>query len=572
MATPISLNGGVFMRQTDFPSVKGHLDSADLFSFFQDKPEPTDMGMVEYFVNSGFMPERATSLTMNAKRVFLSGHEFKYSHPTTDKEFYILEDLSFSDKAGMAGAKFKAKFNTKKYDNGWIITPDPQSRFHLLVTADEILRDGDGWIYTLELKTYNKAESYFPKYLLSPNTRFYGLSTIETEYSQTYSSIPEFGGGKREFMSYVGKSGSQLHYSVTRDAAMGQIGERSLFNYNQYLEGIQTFQFKPGTLGWNLSYQTPEQKQAYGGDVTALYKKAAGGSSEQGERMMKRDSILSAWAPKVEMLGVKLLNQMVETDAFYGSGGTLNFDGRTDTMTTLGLFHQFMLGNTHNYNIHHLSLEYFESIITSRLEGKMEYNPSMSGPTVIIKTGRGGIAMIQELASKMPSNNGLLWTTDKIITGLGVNNGALHFETPQFVSWRMKSGLATLRFEYEPSLDPQTANTSINPIVPVNKGVGGHRLSSYIYIIEDLAANTKGENVCELLYGPDWDIRKSVTQGKLAYPALNPSGGTWLRSDNGAGFTVYLEQKHKAYWLKDPTRSLVIKPNNPYTGKPIFEY
>ena len=561
------------MRQTDYPAVRGHMDSADLFELFQNKPEPTDMGMIDFFVNSGFMPERATSLTMNAPRVFLKSSEFKYSHPTTDKDFYIIEDLSFSERAGQAGAKFKLKFNSRKYGNGWIITPDPQSRYHLLVTPDEITgSDAEGWIYTLQLKTYNLQDSYFPKALLAPRTHFYPISTIDTEYNQTYSDIPEFGGGKREFITHVGKSGSQLNYTVTRDAAFGQVGKDSLFNYDQFLQGIQTFQFKPNTLGYELTYATEAQKQSFRGDVTDMYIKNNGGSSDAAERQMMADSILTAWAPKVEMIATKLLNQMVETDAFYGSGGTLNYDGKTSTKTTLGLFHQFMLGNTHNYNLHYLTLEYFESIITSRLEGKMHYDPSQSGPVVVIKTGKGGMALIQGLLRALPANNGLVWSTDKIIGGLGSNNAALHFETPKFTSYSMMSGLATLRFEYEVSLDPQTANEAINPIVPVQRGIGGNRLSSYIFIIEDLAANTRDANVCEMLYGPDWDVRKSVLQGKLAYPGLNASGATWLRANHGPGFQVILEQKHKMYWLKDPTRSLVIKPINPRTGKPIFEY
>ena len=566
---PLSLSGGVFMRQTDYPTVKGHMDSADLFSFFQDKPEPTDMGMVEYFVNSGFMPERSTSLAMNAERVYLNGHDFKYRHPTTEKEFFILEDLSGTSEAGRSGAKFKLKFNTKKYDNGWIITPDPQSRWHLLITTDTIEDDGDGFIYTVQLKTYNRNDSFFPKYLLARNTRFFPISTIDSEYNQTYSSIPEFGGGIREFVSYVGTSGSQLHYSVTRDAAMGKVGRDTMFNYQQFLDGIETFQFKPGSLGYNLSYKTPEEKKAFNGDVSAMYRKSYGSNAET---QMRADSVLNAWAPKVEMLAVKLLNQMIETDAFYGSGGRMNFDGPTDTQTTLGLFHQFMLGNTHNYNLNSLSLEYFESIITNRLEGKMEYNPSSVGPTVVIKSGRGGIAAIQSMLLKLPANSGLLWTVDGIVQNVGKNNAALHFATPKFISWEMRSGLATLKFEYEPSLDPQTANQSINPIVPVNGAVGGNRLSSYIYIIEDLSASTSGSNVKEMVYGPDWDIRKSVMVGKLNYPGLGSGNGMWQRSNNGPGFEVYFEQRHKAYWLVDPTKSLVIKPLNPFTGKPIFEY
>jgi hypothetical protein len=37
------------------------------------------------------------------------------------------------------------------------------------------------------------------------------------------------------------------------------------------------------------------------------------------------------------------------------------------------------------------------------------------------------------------------------------------------------------------------------------------------------------------------------------------------------GFEVYVEKKLKAYRLVDPTKSLIIKPINPFTGKMIFE-
>jgi hypothetical protein len=47
--------------------------------------------------------------------------------------------------------------------------------------------------------------------------------------------------------------------------------------------------------------------------------------------------------------------------------------------------------------------------------------------------------------------------------------------------------------------------------------------------------------------------------------------GPWQSSNNGPGFEVYIEKRMKAYHIKDITRSLLIKPYNPFTGKPIFE-
>ena len=143
------------------------------------------------------------------------------------------------------------------------------------------------------------------------------------------------------------------------------------------------------------------------------------------------------------------------------------------------------------------------------------------------------------------------------------------------MGWTADSGLR-FRVDYEPSLDPEQANDLINPIVPMQMGVGGFRLSSYVFIIDDLTANDTASdgspNVCELFYGPDWQLRQSYTNGKLAYPGSEDANGRWHMTPGIAGFNVNMWLKNKAYWLKDPTKSLVLKPNNPLTGKTIFDY
>jgi viroplasmin and RNaseH domain-containing protein len=47
--------------------------------------------------------------------------------------------------------------------------------------------------------------------------------------------------------------------------------------------------------------------------------------------------------------------------------------------------------------------------------------------------------------------------------------------------------------------------------------------------------------------------------------------GPYQASNLNPGFEVYIEKRHKAYWVKDITKSLLIKPFNPRTGRPIFE-
>lgn len=562
------LNNGVFLRQTKMDT-RFHLDTSDLFSLKAPdgtRPEPLDMGMVSLFANSGFLPERASSLVMNSRRVFLEGHEFKWSHPTSSKEFVLKEDLSFDAEPGRGGAKFKLKFNGFYYDNGWIITPDPQIRSHLLITPDEIIRDGDDYIYTVVVKGVDSQSHGFPKEYLTQGTKFFGLSTVDHEYNKTFSSIPNFEMGKREFMSYVGCDSQQLHYSVTREAAMSPIKNGAMIPYNMYQDVLETYVFRPGTLGFELSLRSPQDKQNI--NIVDMYKRSYGRNAES---RMSRDTVLSSWVPKVEMIAATLLDQMIETNAFYGSGGKVNFDGRTEVPSALGLFHQLMLGNFAPYNINFLTMEYFESIITTYMEGKVEYNPAGVPRVIEIRTGRGGLAAVQNILSKIPAQSGLVWDSQGIIEGIGRNNSALYFNTPQFTMYKMRNGMAILKFIYEPSLDPATASETINPFVTVQNGVGGNRLSSYIYIINDLSGSTTNDNVVEFVYGPDYDVTKVVDVGRLNYPGFG-SGNVHRGDITNPGFTVHFLQKTKAYWLVDPTKSLILKPFNPKTGKPIFDY
>lgn len=577
---PFAMNTGFFAGEVRYPGTKGHLNSADIFEFVaaaqsagdSSASMTTHLGMIDLFVNNNLYPEKRGGLALSADRKFLDTHEFTWSHPVGSEEFYLLEDLSgFNDMVGAGGETFKLKFNSKKYDNHYILSPDPQSKEgQIVVTSDEIVRASDGgWIFTVRLRNTDSSNSFMPKQFLKAGTRFYMITTIDGEYNQTYSSLPSISGGERKYGSYVGTSGAQLHYSITRDAAVSRVPGKTMVSYDDFLNGVEMFFFKEGTLGWDLSYMTPEQRQSM--NMYDAYKSAYG-SESAATSQMRKDSMLYTWVPKVEMAAVKMLDRMREAEAMYSAGGLVEVDGPTKVRTVLGLFHQFMLGPNHSYDLPNFSLDMLEAVIASRYQGAGDfYGADNNIPTIKLRTGRGGISLVQNELSKYPARNGLMWTVDGIVQGIGGNNAALHFATPTFGSWRMKNGMANIMLEYEPSLDPQTTNNDINPMITRQSFGGGCYLSSYIFLIDDLSANTTGSNVKELLYAPDWDTRKSVLVGNLAYPGLNDSR-TWQRSNLNPGFEVILQQRHKAYWLVDPHKSLIIKPYNPNTGKPIFHY
>lgn len=551
--------------------MRGHLDSTDVFEMFSNQ-SVTNFGMIDYFAQKGLVVMPQLSRLGKMERKMLPGHEFTYSHPLAAKEFVLVEDLSNTDRPGLGGSTFKLKFNSRKFDNGWRITADYHEPIALQITSDEIVRDGDFWIYTVKLLGQNAGDmsTYFNKALLRPNAKFYPLGTSGGEYNQVYSSIPEFSGGERTFMQHVGHGESQIRFSVTRDAAMTNVLTSSLQNYDNYLKVMQIFEFRPGTLGYDLSLNTLEQQTHI--DVIGSYKRAYG---SRADNQIIKDTILNSWLPRVEMIALKTLVQSQEVKAWWSPGGTTNLDGPTHAKESLGLFHQYMLGHISPYQINYLTLQQLETIITSRLTGREDFDPSSLKPHIQMRTGKGGLSLIHRLTQNLPSQNGLLWGVEGILKGIGDDNRKLFFDAPYIASWTTASGIR-ISIDWEPSLDPTTASEVVNPMLPLNDGSGGYRLSSYMFVIDDLTANNTAEdgssNICELMYGPDWDVRKSFTNGKLAYPGSELPNGTWSKTPGIAGFQVDLELKDKAYWLKDPTKSLIIMPINPKTGKPLFNH
>ena len=133
--------------------------------------------------------------------------------------------------------------------------------------------------------------------------------------------------------------------------------------------------------------------------------------------------------------------------------------------------------------------------------------------------------------------------------------------------WMNSGPLAGLGEIELPSLQPGSSIMpgKVNPVIPASKGIGGHRLSSYMFIIDDITNSMDG-NIYELLYGPDWDISKRHISGKLNYMGTD----NFASAGHHPGFEVFLEKRHKAYWVKDITKSLLIKPINPFTGREIY--
>jgi hypothetical protein len=200
-------------------------------------------------------------------------------------------------------------------------------------------------------------------------------------------------------------------------------------------------------------------------------------------------------------------------------------------------------------------LERLEAILTSRLKDKMD---PYGKQTIRIGTGRGGLKIARtQLRTKFQGMNMLTMGDTRYV--VGADNQKLHLETQNFMSYRWEYGI--IEFVHVPALDPIYANETSNPLYL------GERLSSFIFIIDDMSG--EGGNIQELVYGPNWDFNHFYQNGKLAYEDMGtkPHHG----DPNIPGFNVFIEKRMKAYRLVDPTKTLIIKPIDPNTGKMIFE-
>ncbi len=556
---PLVLNNGVYLQSTEWSSAS-HLDKSHVQYLNKDSGPSTDLGIVTPFVTAGYKlkPYLYDFSGRGARRIFLDGHTYTWKTPLNAEPCYILKDMSGTDKPGMAGEKFKVKLSNNHYGNGYILAIDQHDPHHMMVTEDEIIQDGDGYIHTMKLVSVDQANRWFPKEYLRPNTKLFPITTVTSEYAQEYANIPTMSGGMREYYNTVGESSAALYYSVSRDAAYSKIKDTITSSIRDYRKVIEMYVFRPGSLAYDLSLKGQQSK---GAGLMNEYQKAYGMGSASGR--LNSDIVLRSWVPEIELTGIAWLEAMVEQAAMWGSGGKVNVDGRRSVKLPLGLFHQLNMGNTHSYNLFNMTLEKFEFMISSRLVGKEDFDP---GSEFVIKTGRGGLAMVRNWLRYIPGNNGMI-TDSKDYTR---NHGSQHnknliFDAPEYTGWSMRNGMGTIKFELAPGLDPTDANMQVNPVIPASKGIGGHRLSSYMFIIDDITNSMDG-NIYELLYGPDWDISKRHISGKLNYMGTD----NFASAGHHPGFEVFLEKRHKAYWVKDITKSLLIKPINPFTGREIY--
>lgn len=552
---PNGLYNGIYLQTKEYDVNMHHLDTAHLLRMnagVGDKyADSTDLGMITPWITTGYMERNGIfdmiSNPNGVNRVMIDGHIARYQYPLASQPNRVLEYLGQTQTPGIDGSTFKVRFAQRQFGNGAIISPDKFLQVELVVTPDEIFgNEASGFVYTLKMNTTNGKYKFFPMNLLQPGTIFFRTGSIGAEYSTLYDSLPNIKTGHREYYLHVGEGHAHKHFSVTREAAYSKIADPVVKSLQEYRKVCEMYKFAEGSPSADAVMRGESPVDSYMKD---------GLSKPDAARQVKKDLVKSAYIPVVEAIAMKEVERDVEFYAVWGSGGTMKLDGKQEVNLPVGLFHQFNMGSFVPYNIPKFTLERLEAILTSRLKDKMD----PYGKQIIrIGTGRGGLKIARtQLREKFKGMNFVVMGDTRYI--VGSDNQKLHLETQNFMSYRWEYGV--IEFVHVPALDPIYANEISNPVYL------GERLSSFIFIIDDLSG--EGGNIQELVYGPNWDFNHFYKNGKLAYEDMGtkPHHG----DPNIPGFNVYIEKRLKAYRLVDPTKTLIIKPIDPNTGKMIFE-
>ena len=539
-ATPISLSGGIYLQSSEY-KYDTHLDSAHIkYVNSMHGAKPTHFGVIEYFIQSGYLQNMGGVFDfagMNPQVIEVNGGVYTWETPEATDDFYVVEDLSCTDYPGRDEQPFRLRFNRRAVGNTSVITHSKYSKFDLLVTEDEIQKDGDTWVYTVTLKGQGAKDGWFPKQYLQSGTRFVQKTSMHGDMTTIYNTTDLGRTKMAKFYNYVGQTQANFYFTVGGGASGRTIANEAVVALKDYQKVLEMYFFKPNSEAFEMQLrgENPVQK-IYKGDAKAA----------------NRDIALTTWVPAAEAMAKARLELDCLQEAVWGTGGTVNLDGQI-LYSPIGLYHQLNRGNQHYYSIEDMTLTKFDGILSSFFAGRVQaYQQNM----IEVVTGDGGISLIKKLTQNLLSSSGLVTDSDKFLTG---NPKDMHYVSPSITSFDFTFG--TIKFKVNPALNPLVDNDVENP------KIGAFRLSSYMFIIIDVLG--KNDNVKLLRNNEGWDFQHQYENGKANY--MGNQNGYPGRLDVPWDFKVAMRKKHYAYWMQDPTRAFLMKPYNPITKKPFGE-
>ena len=538
MSTPV-LNNGLFLRDTNY-NASSHVDSYHLVNMLKDA-EPMDMGPVDIWAMTQKVEMPLYQLSsFGGKNVIMVDNargEYKWQTPVSQDLAYILEDIEDPAKPlGIDGTTFKIKVNRREFGHGDIITYDKYNGCEMIVTADDILPLGDGFIYTVQLVNNDNYKFLEHKYL-APQTKLFRKGSARGEYGERFSDI-QTRAGFREFYNFVGGAEAHVHYSISSRADMMIKG------------GMNADGTVPVTEIWRNFDKSMDPA------ITKIEDIASKMGKDYLKRAVGNGTLTRTFMTTMEAAHLTKIATDIETYLMWGHGGRVKQDGPDDIRLSVGLWKQLDNSFKRVYNKSNFSLELFRGEIYNFYAGRVEFQGPDPKRQIIVQTGMGGMRLVNEAIKREAVNSGLVIQAASN-NGIGAISGQgmdLNFGFA-FTSYVIPF-LANVKFVLNPAFDNLHTNDIENPIID------GNPLSSYSFIIFDIT-DTGNDNIYMLKLSWDNQLKWWYQNGTMDYMGRTQG---FASSGQFNGYRVYMTQTMPAIWVKDPTKVLKIVMRNPITG------
>jgi hypothetical protein len=295
----------------------------------------------------------------------------------------IIENVEIGNTTpGINKQPFKLKMDRDWFTYGDVITPDRFSGKKVRVVPDGIVRQGDGWLYTVELVTTN-ATDYFPAKYLEVGIQYEYLYSIYGEYNDQGTKVIH--AGKMKMMNSLA---GELR---TEDAITDWADALTI-------------------------------------TVTSVTVDAKGMPVKVNDNRWFKRSELAVWEKH---------RRQKENYIFWGSqGSNLSSPTAYDVTSGMGIWDMLHLGNVQYYN--NLTIRRLNESIGEMYYGRVP----MEQRNVTLYTGEAGFLLFSNAVEMKLNGLGGLIPLDKFITGSGMNMSLGY----QFRSYQMPNGgLITLK-------------------------------------------------------------------------------------------------------------------------------
>lgn len=533
MASLTSFNNSLVVSQSEFKAGK-YTDANTIYSWYKRDSFTNYKGMLALWNQRRLVNTPLLNMTeLRNNVVYVNGAEgkFSYSVPYEIGLPVIVENVAVGNSTpGIDGQKFQIKLSEDCFTNTDRITYDYRDGVELYITEDEILQDPTGgYIYTVQVVSFDRKNTYFPPDKLTPGVQFMKISNSNHEYDTQKSSI------------------STRFGSLRLENQMG--GARSIYHWiTAYADMLKVAD--PG-MQWisNVYGDTKNSKS-----TMVMYNLDKMGNPVKGSLR---------WMSMVEAMLWAEMKKMEEMDLMWSKGGVVEGSGRTPVRVGMGLYEQMRNGTRVKYTT-------LTKALLDGVFGQLFYASGIpvDKRRVKVQCGTGAMIEISKLIENEFGKTPFLVNAKDIglITGTRNNLGfGYRFTSMEFPT------AGNVEFELNPAFDNQYNRTADGMI-------GEYPVHSYTMAIFDVTDEREtnaaskmdtsfryedgfnsGSNIClvkpEGMDGIAWGYQL----GTHAPSWMTSNGPTYATSQRD-GYAIWMKSM-SSIWLKDASRSVLLEKN-----------